>query len=307
VSRNEQVYTRTLYPLTSGTTFTVTYLINGDTYDFYVAAINAGGEGPGSNTVSARPLPPMPVTPSHLTAVVPTELTCQCDPGTSFANTVDLSWDDGLYGPPDYVYMHEILYWVWLKDTTANGNWFTLPLPVLGTSTQLVVQYLQAFHTYQFAIQAVNVAGTSGWSNIATAIPWAPTYGYRPYSPPHKGDWQDFSPAFWAKTTDCPTPPFPIIDGNTCIMFVQFESRGIEFYFAVSDGGIYTYSFRAASALKRTIVCEPGLADPLTPGIVGCLPWSDWTYDDYSSCAPGLASTSYGFVTGCFEGIPFGY
>jgi hypothetical protein len=66
------------YPV-SGTSVTVKPLWNGFSYDFKVTAANLAGQSAASNTVTAKPMPPVPAAPSNLS-------------GTGGPGSVTLSW-----------------------------------------------------------------------------------------------------------------------------------------------------------------------------------------------------------------------
>lgn len=135
----------------NATSLDVTFLVNGDTYEFKVTATNSIGDSAASNVVSARPMPPLPGAPSNLTAAAGN-------------GQVTLNWSAS---PTANVY-----YWVYLRDTTAGSAWKKLPVPVNGRS--LDVQYLSNGHLYEFKVSATNLAGDSPTSNVASARPMPP-------------------------------------------------------------------------------------------------------------------------------------
>jgi fibronectin type 3 domain-containing protein len=137
------------YPDTTCCSLTVSYLLNGKTYEFRVRATNLAGVSGATNTASARPMPPMPQRPTNLRATTA--------PGTG---QVKLTWSAS---PTPRVY-----YYVYQRDYTLNGFWRRLPYPVSGTS--MTAGYLAPGHTYQFKVTAINLTGESGPSNIASAM-----------------------------------------------------------------------------------------------------------------------------------------
>lgn len=128
-------------------TATAQYLTNGHTYEFKVAAVSSIGEGHATPPVSARPMPPVPSSPSGLTA----------SPGDGF---VDLAWSGSGPGVEYVVQMR------------SNGsNWGA---EMITINRWLKVTYLTNGTSYEFRVRARNVAGTSNSSNIVAARPLPP-------------------------------------------------------------------------------------------------------------------------------------
>lgn len=150
-SRNVTVgqahYTRTTYPVTSGTAITMYYLTNGDIYTFYVTAINAAGESRPSNTVQATPFVPLPGIPTRLVA---------------FAGNgkVTLSWRAP--GP-------DVWYWIYYRNVTTGQAHYTRSMYPVTTGTSFTLSYLTPNDTYTFYVTAINLAGESPASNMAQA------------------------------------------------------------------------------------------------------------------------------------------
>jgi len=152
------IYTRTVpngsfarmtYPVTTGTTFTVTMLANGTTYEYYVTAIGSGGtESPRSNIVQVIPQVAAPPTPANLTA------TANGD------GTIRLSWNSSGAG---------IWYWVYMR-TGTSGNFTRLQYP--ATATSFTAGFLTVGQTYSFRVSAFNAGGESPPSNTAQATAW---------------------------------------------------------------------------------------------------------------------------------------
>jgi hypothetical protein len=277
VSAGQGTYTRTRYPVTSGTSLTLSYLTNGDTYAFEVTAINAGGEGAPSNPVSARPMPPLPQAPSGLHVIL----------SESGANNITLRWTAS---PTPNVY-----YWIWLHDTSVrNSAWYHLPLPWPGAITSADIVYLTEFHTYNFAIQAVNAAGTSPYSNVVAATPWGDSFGYQAYSPPLRNAWDRISYPIevnygWGPE-NC--DPLPAGDSTICAHWVEFESLGYEYYWAIRDATYY-WSYLAGADKIRDEYCYAGVSPNST---VGCSSWSEWRS---VTCRP---APIYSVAVGCWNG-----
>ncbi|MFD2764296.1 fibronectin type III domain-containing protein [Micromonospora eburnea] len=138
------------YPVGSCCTFTAEYLTNGDTYEFKVAATNAGGESKPSNVVTAKPMPPFPQPPTNLRA-------------TAGNGEVKLAWSAS---PTPQVYY-------WIEYRKAGGSWTRLKYP-LSTCCTFTVDYLNNGTTYEFRVRATNVAGDSNPSNVDSARPMPP-------------------------------------------------------------------------------------------------------------------------------------
>ncbi|MCW3819463.1 fibronectin type III domain-containing protein [Micromonospora sp. DR5-3] len=138
------------YPVGSCCTFTAQYLTNGDTYEFKVAATNAGGESKPSNVATAKPMPPFPQPPTNLRA-------------TAGDGEVRLAWSAS---PTPNVYY-------WIEYRKAGGSWTRLKYP-LSTCCTFTVGYLNNGTTYEFRARATNVAGDSSPSNTDSARPMPP-------------------------------------------------------------------------------------------------------------------------------------
>jgi len=124
---------------TASSSYTDIAVLNGSTYLYAVRATNAGGASAASTTVSARPMPPLPATPTGVTAT----------PGSS---QVALTWT-AVTGADSYkVYRNGVL----IAQPTTNS--FLDTGLVNGTS-------------YTYTISAVNIAGSSALSAGVSATP----------------------------------------------------------------------------------------------------------------------------------------
>jgi len=156
VTAGDTAFTKLEYPITDGTAFTAGLLANGHTYEFKVSATAAGGEGPASAVVSAKPLPPLPPVVTGLTATPrPT-------------GDVDLAWTA----------LPNVYYWVYYRDVTAGGALTKLPFP--ATEPKNTVGLLANGHLYEFKVAATNLAGDGPDSALVratsqVAAPGAPT------------------------------------------------------------------------------------------------------------------------------------
>ena len=141
----------------TGTTATVPGLTNGTTYQFRISTVNSAGNSTPSVVASATPILPItvPGAPTGLTA-------------TSGNAQVSLSWTapagTGGSAITDYAIQYKIAsasQWSTFADGTSTGTTATVPGLTNGT-------------TYQFRISAVNSAGNSTPSVVASATPILP-------------------------------------------------------------------------------------------------------------------------------------
>lgn len=146
---NQDGFSRTAYPITSGTSFDMIWLANAHTYEFFVTAINVAGEGPRSGIVSARPLPPFPSPPL--------DLTFSYDGQTSGT----LNWAPST--PP------QVYYWVWMRDVSRSEGFHRLAYPTAQTRASIIMLILG--HRYEFFVVAENLAGVSAGSNFVSVNP----------------------------------------------------------------------------------------------------------------------------------------
>jgi fibronectin type 3 domain-containing protein len=135
VTANEADFTEVWFPSPSNTSFTVTDLVPGHTYEFKVLARNGGGQSGPSNVVQAVVRVAPPPVPTGLTAAAQSD------------GSVKLQWasaGDGLW------------YWVYQRDVTAGETDFKrLTYPVAdGTTAQPGL--LQNGHVYEFAVTSIN-------------------------------------------------------------------------------------------------------------------------------------------------------
>jgi len=131
------------------TGYTDTGLTNGTTYYYTVEAVNLGGMSGPSNEASATPLPPAPAAPTGLTA-------------TAANAQVSLSWTASSGATSYNVY----------RGTSGGGESATVIGSVTGTA--YVNTGLTNGTTYYYTVKAVNLGGTSGPSNEASATPLPP-------------------------------------------------------------------------------------------------------------------------------------
>jgi cellulose 1,4-beta-cellobiosidase len=125
--------------------------LNGTTYYYVVAAINAGGQSPNSSQVVATPMLPVPAMPSGLTAV-------------GQAGQALLSWSKASGATAYHV----------KRSTTGGSGYLALNSPAGTTYTDTNVT---AGATYYYVVSAVNAGGESPNSPPASAkpLPLAPS------------------------------------------------------------------------------------------------------------------------------------
>ena len=149
----------------TGTSATVTGLTNGTTYYFVVRAVNATGEGPSSNEVSATPVAAsnLPGAPTGLMA-------------TAGSSQVSLSWTGPASDGGPLVTGYHIY-----QGITPGGESFNAPVTT-ATGTSATVTGLTNGTTYYFVVRAVNATGEGPSSNEVSATPVAATQ-----RPPSRG------------------------------------------------------------------------------------------------------------------------
>ena len=131
-----------------GTGYTDTGVANGTTYFYKVSGVNAGGIGARSNEASAKPAAVQPPgAPGNLTA-------------TGAVGKITLQWRGGSGAASYNVYRG-----------TASGAQATAPLATGVTGTSYADTKGLNGVTYFYKVVAVNLGGTSGASNEASAAP----------------------------------------------------------------------------------------------------------------------------------------
>lgn len=155
VTAGETTFSELPLPITA-TTMTAGYLVNDNTYEFKVAALNGGGQGPDSAVVQVTPTVPPPPVVTGITA------TAQSD------GSIKVSWTD----------QPESLFWVWMRDVTAGETLKRLEYPT--DKNTFTATMLKHQHVYEFKIQP-NAYGKDGPNSSAVRatstyqLPPAPT------------------------------------------------------------------------------------------------------------------------------------
>ncbi|MFK4243428.1 fibronectin type III domain-containing protein [Micromonospora chokoriensis] len=157
VTAGDAAFTKLATPVTSCCTMTAGYLTNGHSYEFKIAAINSGGEGPTGNVVSATSSQPRPAAPTNLRG----------QPAGS--GTIELNWDAP--GPG-------LFYWVYQRDVTAGQATFTKSS--LPSSTNSATRgYLADGHVYEFKV----TGESQGGEGVASATVRVTAVGGVPQAP----------------------------------------------------------------------------------------------------------------------------
>lgn len=138
--------------LDTTTSATLTYLNIGDSYQAYVVATNAGGDGPASSTVSAVAYFQPPGAPTGLKVSARTD-----------GMTVDMSWSAPTSGCPCWYVVH-------YQDATANGPWKSY----LDTVTSATLTALTTGHTYNVYVTATNAGGEGPGTAEDQVVPEIP-------------------------------------------------------------------------------------------------------------------------------------
>jgi subtilisin family serine protease/fibronectin type 3 domain-containing protein len=144
LANEDTEFTRLPYPIMSGTSFTAGYLANGHEHEFYVTAVNGGGEGQPSAKVRATPKAPLPAAPQSLTVTAKDDATLQ------------LTW-----GAPEA----DLMYWIYQRDVTAGESFTKLTYPL--SSPSFTASGLLLGHTYDYRVSAVNSGGEGPQSTTA--------------------------------------------------------------------------------------------------------------------------------------------
>jgi subtilisin family serine protease len=144
---------RSEFPLTTCCTFTVSYLLNGTSYEIRLRSTNLAGNSAPSNVARARPMPPTPQPPTNLSA--------QAGNGA-----VNLRWTASSTSD----------VWYWLEFRRNGGVWERSRYPVT-TCCRFTVTFLTNNVRYEFRLRATNLAGDSAPSNVASATPRQPPGG----------------------------------------------------------------------------------------------------------------------------------
>ncbi|MEU9511147.1 fibronectin type III domain-containing protein [Micromonospora sp. NPDC048169] len=204
----------------------LTYLKDGHTYQYRVAAENAVGEGPASAVVSAVASVRPPAAPANLTATARTD------------GKISLSW-----GTADRAWHYEVQR----RDVTAGQSEFQPVNHPEGTTTSLIVDWLEHQHEYEFRVRGVGGSGPGEYSAPARAtavysVPSAPaaltasaqsdgTIRLSWTAPP--GDvWHSvYQRDVTAGETEFTKWPYPVTEGSTAT--ARYLAHGHEYEYKV--------------------------------------------------------------------------
>jgi subtilisin family serine protease len=138
--------------VSTSTAATVTGLTNGTTYQFRVKAVSSGGTSEASSTATA--IVGVPSEPTSLSA-------------TPLGLSVRLSWTAPAQNGGSVITDYVVQF-----STDSGATWSTFSDSV-STSTTTTVTGLTNGLTYQLRVSAVNNVGTSAYSSVVIAVPWA--------------------------------------------------------------------------------------------------------------------------------------
>jgi hypothetical protein len=138
------------YPILTCCTFNGGLLINGRTYEWKIVAGNEAGTSGYSNTVSGRPMPPLPATPGnvHATSAGPGRVTITWTGNTSNTSTT-------------FYYLSYRL--------AGDSLWTNLPYPITARSWSFYDNDYRG-DLYQFSVYANNITGSSGAADSNTVM-----------------------------------------------------------------------------------------------------------------------------------------
>jgi fibronectin type 3 domain-containing protein len=148
----------TIATLPANTTSYVNSGLTGSTTYYYkVQATNSAGGSTWSNTASATTTAGPPNAPSNLTAAA------------SGSSVINLSWTDNSADETSFV----------VERSLTSNSGFTTIATLAANTTTYVNSGLTGSTTYYYRVQATNAAGSSAWSNTASAT----TTGVLPNAP----------------------------------------------------------------------------------------------------------------------------
>jgi hypothetical protein len=148
----------TIATLPANTTSYVNSGLTGSTTYYYkVQATNSAGGSTWSNTANATTAAAPPNAPSNLTAAA------------SGSSVISLAWTDNSTDETSFV----------VERSLTSNSGFTTITTLPANTTTFVNSGLTGSTTYYYRVQATNIAGSSAWSNTASAT----TTGVLPNAP----------------------------------------------------------------------------------------------------------------------------
>ena len=152
-SAAREVYVSDTYdPDTVAVTYTDTGVTAGQSYQYYVQALNAGGAG-------AESSPAMVTVPRITLPAAPTGLTATADGQTR----IELAWS----APGDTGGAAITGYWI-QQSQDGGTTWSDLAADTGGAGVNYIHSGLTAASTRHFRVAAINQIGPGGWSNVAS-------------------------------------------------------------------------------------------------------------------------------------------
>jgi subtilisin family serine protease len=211
-------------------TYTATGLVNGTTYQFRIAAINAAGTGPYSTTVTAKPRT-VPTAPRNPAAT----------PGNA---RVSLSWSSPSSTGGAAITSYRV------QRSTDGVTWTTLTSSASASTRTYTATGLANGTTYRFRIAAINAAGTGPYSTTVTAKPrTVPTAPRNPVATPRSTrvtlSWSSPSSTGGAAITSYRVQRSR--DGVTWTTLTSSASASTRTYTATGLANGTTYRFRIAA------------------------------------------------------------
>ncbi|MFI7541616.1 DUF5005 domain-containing protein [Actinoplanes sp. NPDC049599] len=254
VTAGETTFTKLAYPATT-TSATPGGLLVGHVYEYQVAAISAGGDGPNSASVQATAKLDVPGTPTGLTAVARGDA------------SVALTWT----APGE-----DLWYWVYQRDVTAGETEFT-KLAYPTTTPSATPGALLVGHVYEFKVAAINQGGDGPASAPVTVTarldePGAPTDLVAAAGAGKVTLTWSFAQTdawFWVYTRDVTAGDttftrsgYPVADATTVTLGPLVNDHTYEFQVAaINQGG---EGARSAVAAAKPVAVKPAAPTGLT-------------------------------------------
>ena len=211
-------------------TFTDTALVNGTTYSYTVKAVNQGGSSVLSDAVTAKPMPPLPATPTNLSAIATNA-------------QVSLTWNS----------VSGVLSYKVFRDGTQIAN----PVTNAYVDTSAVNGT-----TYSYTVKAVNGTGESTASSAVSATPVAP-----PSTPANLKAIAGNAQVALTWDVAATATTYKIYRDNVLLVSTQSTSYTDK---SVTNGTTYLYTVKASNAggdssASSSASAKPQISAPLAP------------------------------------------